>query len=145
MSALEWRDTGQTILARVDGNHTEIIEAGHPEWATLSMRNDIEPHVVPAPPAPRIPVLTFAQLLIGLVAEGWITEPEGDAWATGTALPASVLGVVGSLPEAHRFPARARLYRMTAAHRNDPLVADLAASQGKTAAEVDAFFTTYAA
>ena len=39
---------------------------------------------VEAPPAPPVPDLTVAQLLIGLVSEQWITEAEGEAWLAGT-------------------------------------------------------------
>jgi len=88
-------------------------------------------------------VLSFAQLLIGLVAEGWITEAEGTAWLAG-ALPAPVEGVIATLPQAHRFPARARATRPTSVLRLDPLVVVLAATQGKTEEELDAFFRTYA-
>lgn len=88
--------------------------------------------------------MTFAQLLIGLVAEGWITEAEGEAWLAGT-LPAAVLAVIGTLPAQAQFAAKARAARPSVVERLDPLVAALAAAQGKTAAEIDAFFTAYAA
>ena len=88
--------------------------------------------------------LTFAQLLIGLVAEGWITEAEGEAWLAGT-LPAAVLAVIGTLPAQAQFAAKARAARPSVVERLDPLVAALAAAQGKTDAQIDAFFTAYAA
>ncbi|MDK3075152.1 hypothetical protein QO034_18855 [Sedimentitalea sp. JM2-8] len=87
--------------------------------------------------------LTFSQLLIGLVTEGWITEAEGDAWLTGNALPASAVALVGTLPAPAQFAARARMLRMSEAVRMDPLVVALAAAEGKTDAEIDTFFTTY--
>lgn len=87
--------------------------------------------------------LTFAQLLIGLVTETWITEAEGEAWLTGT-LPFAVLTVIDSLPANQRFAAKARAMRPSEVLRNDPLVAAMGAAAGKTAAEIDAFFTTYA-
>lgn len=88
--------------------------------------------------------LTFAQLLIGLVAEGWITEAEGEAWLAGT-LPAAVLAVIGTLPAQAQFAAKARAARPSVVERLDPLVVALAAAQGKTEAQIDAFFTSYAA
>jgi len=88
--------------------------------------------------------LTFAQLLIGLVAEGWISEAEGEAWLAGT-LPAQVLAVIATLPAAQQFAARARAARPSIVARLDPLVGALAAAQGKSDAELDAFFAGYAA
>ena len=91
-----------------------------------------------------IPDLSFAQLLIGLVTEEWITESEGGAWLVGT-LPAPVLAVIATLPSNQQFAAKARAIRPSAVVRADPLVAALAAAEGKTTEELDAFFTTYAA
>lgn len=89
--------------------------------------------------------LTPAQLLIGLVTEGWITEAEGDAWLAGNALPSAALALVATLPTGAQFAARARMLRMSEALRLDPLVISLGAAEGKTAAQLDSFFETYAA
>lgn len=100
------------------------------------------------PPDPNVAralmTLTFAQLLIGLVAEGWISEQEGEAWLAGT-LPAAVLAVIGTLPQGQRFAAKARAARPSVIERLDPLVVALAAAQGKSDAQLDAFFAAYAA
>lgn len=45
MSVLEWRNEDSTILAKVDGSHTVIVEPGHADWAELSIRDDIAPFV----------------------------------------------------------------------------------------------------
>ena len=103
-----------------------------------------EPVGTPPIPPVVIPNLSFAQLMIGLVTEGWITEAEGEGWLVGT-LPAPVLTVIGTLPTNQQFAAKARAIRPSTAVRADPLVAALAAAEGKTSAEIDAFFTTYAA
>jgi len=87
--------------------------------------------------------LSFAQLLIGLVAEGWITEAEGEAWLAGS-LPAGVLDLIATLPQAAQFPARARAVAPSYVVRLDPLVVALAQAQGKSDTELDTFFTTYA-
>lgn len=87
--------------------------------------------------------LTFAQLLIGLVTEGWITEAEGEAWLTGT-LPAPVLSLIATLPAGQQFAAKARAIAPSVVLRNDALVVALGAAQGKTPEQIDAFFTTYA-
>ncbi|MGC4008859.1 MAG: hypothetical protein QM805_07710 [Pseudomonas sp.] len=87
--------------------------------------------------------LSFAQLIIGLAAMGWITQSEGDAWVSGT-LPAAVLSAISGLPEEVRFPATIRAKRPSEIVRNDPLVAMLGATQNKTAAELDKFFRDFA-
>jgi hypothetical protein len=87
--------------------------------------------------------LSFAQLLIGLVTEQWITEAEGEAWLAGT-LPGTVLLVIDGLPAEQRFPAKARALRPSEVLRNDPLVAAMGVAAGKTEAEIDTFFQTYA-
>jgi hypothetical protein len=87
--------------------------------------------------------ITFAQLLIGLVAEGWITEAEGEAWLAGT-LPAPVLGLIATLPAEQQFPAKARALRPSEVLRNDPLVNGMSQAAGKTPEEIDDFFRTYA-
>jgi hypothetical protein len=92
---------------------------------------------------PQTVSITFAQLLIGLVAEGWISEAEGEAWLTGTP-PAPVLAAISGLPEGQRFAAKARAIRPSVVLLNDPLVQQLAALQDKTA-ELPAFFNTYGA
>lgn len=89
--------------------------------------------------------LSFAQLLIGLVAEGWITASDGRSWRDRTALPAQVVALIASLPEDHRFAAETRALAPSEVFRLDPLVVALGSAQGKTPEEIDAFFQTYAA
>lgn len=96
----------------------------------------------PPPPAP-VPDLTFAQLLIGLVSEGWITQAEGEAWLTGT-LPAPVVALIATLPAEQQFAAKARATAPSVVLRADPLVSALGAAQGKTSEQLDDFFRTYA-
>lgn len=87
--------------------------------------------------------LSFAQLLIGLVTEAWIAELEGEAWLAGS-LPLPVALVIDSLPVGQRFAAKARALRPSEVLRSDPLVSAMGAAAGKTDAEIDAFFITYA-
>ena len=87
--------------------------------------------------------LSFAQMLIGLVSEQWITEQEGEAWLTG-ALPAAVLALIATLPANQRFAAKARAVQPSVVMRSDHLVAALGAAQGKTPEQMDDFFRTYA-
>jgi hypothetical protein len=88
--------------------------------------------------------LSFAQLLIGLVTEGWITAEEGRAWRDRTALPPAVAGLIATLPENQQFAAETRAMAFTEALRLDPLVEALGAAEGKTQEELDQFFLTYA-
>lgn len=87
--------------------------------------------------------ITFAQLLIGLVTEGWISEAEGDAWVDGT-LPSGVTALIATLPAGQQFAARTRAKRPSEVRRIDPLVVALGSAQGKTPEEIDKFFQTYA-
>lgn len=134
------------------------VPAGKP-WrivddSTLPSRDSMRPlwrwtdegplGVADAPPEPvPVPNLSFAQLLIGLVTEQWITEAEGEAWLAGT-LPFAVLLVIDGLPAEQRFAAKARALRPAEVLRADPLVAAMGTAAGKTEAEMDAFFQTYA-
>lgn len=87
--------------------------------------------------------LSFAQLMIGLVKEAWITEAEAEAWLAGT-LPFALLTVIDTLPEDQRFPVKARAIRPSEVLRNDPMVSAMGFAAGKTEADIDAFFLTYA-
>lgn len=92
---------------------------------------------------PAVPqAISFAQLLIGLVSEAWITEAEGEAWLAGT-LPAALLAVIDTLPEDQRFPVKARAIRPSEVLRSDPMVSAMGFAAGKTEADIDAFFLTY--
>lgn len=86
--------------------------------------------------------LTFSQLLIGLVSEGWITEAEGDAWLAG-AVPTPVSALIATLPMEQQFAAKARAISPSVVQRTNTLVSALATSEGKTPEELDNFFETY--
>lgn len=88
--------------------------------------------------------MSFAQMLIGLVAEGWITPEDGRAWRDRVGLPAPVAALIASLPEAQQFTAETRALAPSEVLRTDPLVTALAATEGKTPEEIDTFFLTYA-
>jgi hypothetical protein len=113
-------------------------------WFVVDPEPKPEPEPSPPPPPEPVPDLTFAQLMIGLVSEGWITTAEGEAWLTGT-LPAPVLTLIGTLPAGQQFAAKARALRPTVVERADPLVSALGAAQGKSPEQLDTFFQTYAA
>jgi len=86
--------------------------------------------------------LTFYQLLIGLVSEGWITEVEGEGWLTGN-LPQSVLKAILDLPQEQQFTAKVHSIRPAVVSRNDIIVQALSEAKGKSNFEVDDFFINY--
>lgn len=134
-----------TYTATIGGVEWSNITPASYMWAEVQDRIAGGEEVIDltAPqPAPVPQQLTFAQLLIGLVAEGWITETEGEAWLEGR-IPAAADALIATLPEGQRFAARARASRPSTVLRTDPLVIALAASQGR-ADDLDRFFTTYA-
>lgn len=144
-------------LAQIDNgkvvNVIEVDPADVPDWAASwpQIPNGgpgwAYDGAVFSPPAfvqGPVPDLTFAQMLIGLVAAGWISRAEGEAWLNGV-LPAAVTVLIATLPQDQQFPATARAKRPSVINRNDGLVTALAATQGRTAPQMDAFFTTYAA
>lgn len=106
----------------------------------------VEAPIEPAPePGPEpVPVsMSFAQLMIGLVAEQWITEEEGRLWLTGT-LPPQVISTISLIPAEQRFAATAKATRPSVVNRADPLVQMMALAQGRSDAELDDFFRAYA-
>lgn len=88
--------------------------------------------------------LSFGQLLIGLVTEGWITQADGSAWLAGT-LPAQVTALIATLPADQQFAATVRATTPSVVLRTNSLVVALGQSAGKTDADLDTFFRTYAA
>lgn len=127
-------DGMELFIPNAPGNrHFQMVQDAIAEDASVTVEQ---------PPPPQIPNLTFAQLLIGLVSEGWITEAEGEAWLAGT-LPAAVSALIGTLPANQRFVARARAIAPSVVLRTDPLVATLGMAQGKTTEQLDTFFLTY--
>ena len=83
-SNLQYRDAAQSIIAaaRADGS-VKILEPIEPELWQMAMAGQwgaIAGYVASPPPPEPVPDLSFGQMLIGLVAEGWITATEGRAW-----------------------------------------------------------------
>jgi hypothetical protein len=136
-----WQTIGDPSAATLNTYPEGTVEV--PLKPAANMEWDGKEWVEVAPPPPVPQELAFAQLLIGLVAEGWITEAEGEAWLEGR-IPAAAELLIATLPEDQRFAARARAARPSTVLRTDPLVIALAASQGH-ADDLDRFFTTYAA
>ena len=150
---LNLKQNGTTLFAVPEGGWFNL-----PDGRNISPAEDgwtdgeYSLELIPPPPAPtpeeilaaeRAAMrLSFAQLLIGLVTEQWITEAEGEGWLSGT-LPFAVLTVIDNLPVNQRFAAKARALRPSEVLRNDPLVGAMGTAAGKTDIEIDAFFQTY--
>lgn len=140
-------------------NIVEVDESDIPEWCVGHPEATDDAQIggvydgarfYPAPTKPAVDPgivreklkLSFAQLLIGLVSEAFITEQEGDAWLRGV-LPQPVLDVIDTLPEYQRFAARAKATIPSEVLRSDPLVWSLADKRGMTPEQLDLFFMKY--
>lgn len=88
--------------------------------------------------------VSHAQIIAALIGVDILTEAEGVDWITGT-LPASVEAMIAALPAEQRIIARLRAIRPSSVVPTDPLVAALAASEGKSIEDLIAIFTAAAA
>ena len=143
MIVLFRREDGTFVIER-NGYPYHVIP-GDPLFAAAQAAGasaPFEPEPEPVP-APQTVQISFAQLIGGLVTEGWITKAEGQAWLRGT-LPAPVTALIAQLPEAQQIFAEGRALNPTSVLLSDPLVQALAAMRGK-ADELPAFFNTYGA
>ena len=140
---IQYRRLDGSFVAEINGLPYHVTENEPALYAVALQHGMSAPYEPLLPPVSYVPDLSFPQLLIGLVAEQWITEVDGEAWLAGT-LPAAVLEVISSLPTEMQFPAKARALRPSMIVRADPLVAALATYEGKTPEELDQFFLTYA-
>lgn len=129
-------DGVEMFIPDAPGNrHWQMVQDAIAEGATVTVEE---------PPAPPVPNLSFPQLLIGLVTEGWITAEEGRAWRDRVALPAPVVELISKLPPEQQFASETRALAPSEVLRDDPLVVSLGAMQQKTPEELDQFFRTYA-
>jgi len=103
------------------------------------------------PPPPPVPQeLSFAQLVVGLTEQGWITDTEADAWLAGNALPAAVEAAIMSIPEVledgsrPRLRAKARALRPSTIARDNELLIMMSHMQGATSEQLDEVFRVYA-
>lgn len=140
---IQYKRSDGTFIALVNGYPYHVIDGDPLFSAAQAMADDLpmEPSPEELDPVPE--KMSFPQMLIGLVAEGWITEAEGDAWLNRTALPAKVSALIDALPASERFAARARATAPSFVSRSDSLVIALAASEPGSMS-LDEFFTAYA-
>lgn len=135
-----------STFALPDGSFVSPAYAG---WANAG-GYALEPAAPPPEPTPEELLLaeragmelTFGQLLIGLVEQGWISEAEGEGWLTGT-LPPLAQALIAQLPESQRFAAKVRMVRPSVVLRLDPLTEGLAVLTNKTDEDIDQFFRVY--
>lgn len=142
MEILYKRSDG-TFVAIVNGYPYHITENDplFAEARVLGVNTPLDPQIPLLQPLPNRK-LSFAQLLIGLVTEGWITESEGDAWL-GRVLPPPVVQLIAAMNPSERFAARAIALDPSVVLRDDPLLNSLAVAQNKSSADLDRFFVTY--
>lgn len=84
--------------------------------------------------------VSHAQMIAALILSEIITREEGVEWIKGQ-LPSAVEMMIASLPEEHQVIAELRAIRPTAVVPTDPLVAALAAAQGKDEDDLIDLFT----
>ena len=91
-----------------------------------------------------IPSITRLQFLIAAAGAGILTPAEAEESSLGN-IPAPIQAVFDTLSPADALGARIVWRTMTKIERNEPLVAAVAAAQGMTSEQVDAFFLSAAA
>lgn len=90
---------------------------------------------------PDVPAeISDRQFFQQLAVVGTITQDEALAAVKTGTIPPALSGFLASLPEADRFSAEMLLSGATTFYRAHPLVDAVAAAQGMTAEQVDAFF-----
>lgn len=142
-----------TFVAEVSGLPYHVTPET-PYWEAAQAMAAVEmPPLEPVPepvvltPEERLASLTpvsHAQIIAALIGAGILTEAEGVDWITGT-LPASVEAMIAALPAEQRTIARLRAIRPSSVVPTDPLVAALAASEGKSIEDLIDIFTAAAA
>ncbi|UOF80323.1 hypothetical protein [Caudoviricetes sp.] len=144
---------GEDVIKRVpefaqftlpNGDVVSPAYAGWDNGEYALVEAPIEPAPIPDPTAERASMsLSFAQLMIGLVAANWLDQAQAELWLSGT-LPPAVMSTISLLPVEQQFAAKAKAMRPSSIDRMDPLVKMMALAQGRSDAELDDFFRTYA-
>lgn len=126
-----YRINGNVHAYEADGSQDEFI----PDSAVELSEHEVSAHLSPEVSADdllaSLPAVSQAQIIAALISAEVISETEGVAWITGT-LPASVEAMIDALPEDRRTIARLRALRPSSVVPSDPLVAALAAAEGKS-------------
>lgn len=138
-----------SLTSSRDGLQSQVTNL-ETQVASLTAERDALQAQVDAMPAPtNSSRVTFRQLLLGLMADEWITAAEAETWASRSALPSIVEGAIASLPADDRPAARVTAHTMTEAYRTDPLLVAAAtaampeADAEQVAAALDASFDAW--
>ncbi len=98
----------------------------------------IAPYRQPAPPTPQS--VTFRQLVLAMLASGFLTEEEALLAAETRARPPALEAVIASLSPSDALEAKITWATMTEAQRNHRLFAALVATGTPTAEQIDDVF-----
>lgn len=143
---LEWRNAENTILAKIDGNHTTIVEPNHPEWAALSNMQGIAQFPIAelteaetlqlARDAAYIYRADFCTALmsLGILSHADAIEASRGGW------PAAMAGFLVYLTEPQAAVAQIEWASAATIRRMNYLVLTLQSFLGLTDAQVDAIF-----
>lgn len=144
--AYKWSNAQKTAFTvEVGPEHFVVVDETHSLWGEIPAE-EIQAFEEPPSETATVPsTLSFAQFLIGLVSDGWITLVEARAWRDRISLPSDIVMIIGSLPIEQQFAAETRALAPSEIYRNDPLLLAVAQFKGKTEADLDAFFLKYGA
>lgn len=127
-----------------DGSQDHLIPADAAPINQEALDDYLQSRMPPEERLASLSPVSHAQIIAALIGAGMLTEAEGVAWISG-ALPASVEAMIAALPAEQRTIARLRAIRPFSVVPTDPLVAALAAAEGKSTEDLIAIFTSAAA
>ena len=142
MSLYRLTDTGIVIRnadgANIPSDAANLDRAAYDAWLAGGGVPDPHVPVVVAAGVPR--EISRRQFFQQLAVDGVIDEAEAKAAVKTGDLPDVLIGFVAALPQADRFAAEMLLAGASVFLRDHPLTSAVGAAQGRTAAEIDAFF-----
>lgn len=133
------------VIIKIDGDEQFqfILDADGPLQAEyqawLDDGNTLEPYVVPPPQIPE--TISDRQFFQQAAIAGLITQTEALAAVQTGTVPAILMNVVNSLPDAmQQFAAEMMLAGATQFNRHHPLTEAVGGALGWTSGQVDQFF-----